>query len=57
MPMKKVIVVIARKLMRLIYKIIKGSITYKEYGADYFIQHLQERLAQKKNHNMVIKSV
>ena len=55
MPMKKAIVVIARKLMRLIYKIIKGIITYKEYGADYFIQHLQERFAQKKNHNIVIK--
>lgn len=55
MPMKKVIVAIARKLMRLVYKIIKGNITYKEYGADYFIQHLQERMAQKRNHNIVIK--
>ena len=55
MPMKKAIVVIARKLMRLIYKIIKGTKTYVEYGADYFIQRLQERLANKRNHNMVIK--
>lgn len=55
MPMKKVIVVIARKLMRLIYKIIKGTIKYEEYGADYFLQHLQERLTRKKNHNIVVK--
>lgn len=55
MPMKKVIVVIARKLMRLIYKIIKGTIKYQEYGADYFLQHLQERLTRKKNHNIVVK--
>lgn len=55
MPMKKVIVVIARKLMRLVYKIIKGSITYKEYGAEYFIKMLQERLANKKDHRIVIK--
>ena len=54
MPMKKVIIVIARKLMRLVYKIIKGSITYKEYGADYFLQHLQERLSRKTNHNIVV---
>lgn len=55
MPMKKAIVVIARKLVRLIYKIINGTKTYVEYGADYFIQHLQERIAQKRNHNIVIK--
>ena len=51
MPMKKAIMVIARKLIRLIYKVIKGTKTYIEYGADYFHQRLQERLAQKRNHN------
>jgi hypothetical protein len=55
MPMKKAIVAIARKLVRLIYKIINGTKTYVEYGAEYFMQHLQERLAQKRNHNIVIK--
>lgn len=55
MPMKKAIVVIARKLVRLIYKVINGTKTYVEYGADYFLQHLQERLAQKRNHNITLK--
>jgi uncharacterized protein YbgA (DUF1722 family) len=55
MPMKKAIVAIARKLVRLIYKVINGTKTYVEYGAEYFMQHLQERLAQKRNHNIVIK--
>lgn len=50
MPMKKAIVAIARKIVRLIYKVIKGTKTYVEYGADYFMQRLQERLAQKRNH-------
>ena len=50
MPMKKAIMVIARKLVRLIYKVIKGTKTYTEYGADYFHQRLQERFAQKRNH-------
>jgi hypothetical protein len=44
----KAIVAIARKLLRLIYKIIKGTRTYAEYGADYFIERLQQRLAQKR---------
>jgi transposase len=44
----KAIVVIARKLVRIIYKVIKGTKTYTEYGADYFIQHLQERLQAKR---------
>jgi len=48
MAQKKAIVVIARKLIRLIYKIIKGTRTYTEYGADYFYQRLNERLANKK---------
>jgi len=55
MPIKKAIVVIARKLMRLIYKIINGTKTYIEYGADYFINRIQERLAQKRSHNIVLK--
>lgn len=55
MPIKKAIVAIARKLVRLIYKVINRTKTYVEYGADYFHQHLQERLAQKRNHNIVIK--
>ena len=48
MAQKKAIVVIARKLIRLIYKIIKGTRTYIEYGAEYFYQRLNERLANKK---------
>jgi transposase len=48
MHSSKAIVAIARKLIRLIYKIIKGTKTYTEYGADYFIQHLQERLQKSK---------
>lgn len=44
----KAIVAVARKLIRIIYKIIKGTKTYTEYGADYFIQHLQERLLKRK---------
>jgi transposase len=55
MPIKKAIVAIARKLVRLIYKVINRTKTYVEYGADYFHQHLQERLSQKRNHNIVIK--
>jgi transposase len=49
MPMNKAIVAIARKLLRLIYKIIKGTRTYVEYGGDYFMQRLQERLHKKQN--------
>jgi transposase len=44
----KAIVAIARKLIRVVYKVIKGTKTYTEYGADYFMQHLQERLLQKR---------
>ena len=44
----KAIVAIARKLIRVIYKIIKGTKTYTEYGADYFMQHLQERIQRRK---------
>lgn len=39
----KAIVAIARKLIRVIYKVIKGTRTYIEYGAEYFLQGLQER--------------
>jgi len=57
MPMKKAIVAVARKLMRLIYKIIKRSLKYVEYGGDYFMQRLQERVGQKRNHNITPKQV
>ena len=49
MPMNKAIVAVARKLLKVIYKIIKGSITYTEYGAEYFISRLEERMAQNRN--------
>jgi transposase len=53
---KKAIVVIARKLIRIIYKIINGQMKqYQEYGDQYFIQRMQERLAQKRNHNITLK--
>jgi transposase len=48
MHRNKAIVVIARKLLRIIYKVIKGTKTYTEYGGDYFIKHLQERQQAKK---------
>ena len=44
----KAIIAVARKLIRLIYKIIKGTKTYTEYGADYFVQQLQERYAKRR---------
>jgi len=53
MPKHKAIVAIARKLLRLIYKIIKGTKTYIEYGADYFIKRLQERFSQKRTGSVV----
>ena len=47
----KAIVAVARKLIRIIYKVIKGTTTYTEYGADYFIARLQERMqAKRKTH-------
>ena len=49
MPPKKAIIAIARKLIRLIYKIIKGTKTYVEYGAEYFMMHLAERQADKRS--------
>jgi len=52
MPVKKAIMIIARKLVRIIYKVIKGIRTYKDYGAEYFIKHLKERMEQKRNHNI-----
>jgi transposase len=48
MHSSKAIVAIARKLLRLIYRVIKGTVTYTEYGADYFITRLQERLIKRK---------
>lgn len=53
MPMNKAIVAIARKLLKVIYKIIKGNITYTEYGAEYFLQRLQQRQLQKRNKTIV----
>ncbi|MBK9732379.1 MAG: hypothetical protein IPO83_14070 [Chitinophagaceae bacterium] len=45
MHAKKAIVVIARKLLRIIYKIIKGTLEYKEYGGQYFADRLAKRKA------------
>lgn len=44
----KAIIAVARKLIRLIYKIIKGTKTYTEYGADYFVQQLQQRYTKRR---------
>ena len=55
MHVKKAILIIARKLVKVIYKVLKGVMTYKEYGAQYFIARLQERLQQKRNHNIIVK--
>lgn len=55
MHVKKAIMIIARKLVKVIYKVIKGVITYKEYGADFFIKRLQQRLLQNRNHNIIVK--
>jgi len=43
MHAKKAIVVIARKLIKVIYKVIKGVLEYKEYGAEYYIEKLLQR--------------
>lgn len=45
MQQNKAVTVIARKLMRVIYKILKGTLRYKEYGGDYFIEKLVQRKA------------
>jgi len=50
MPMGKAIVAVARKLVKIIYKVIKGTKTYVEYGMDYFMQRLQQRIAQRHKH-------
>lgn len=52
MNVKKAIVIIARKLVKVIYKVIKGVKQYKDYGAEYFIKRLTERLELKRNHNI-----
>jgi transposase len=57
MPQKKAIVAIARKLIRVVYKILAGKLKYKEYGTDYFIEHMRERLAQKRPHTITLKEV
>ena len=54
---QKAIMVIARKLVKIIYKVIKGTMTYKEYGRGYFLLNLQEKLEQKRNHNIIVKSL
>jgi transposase len=51
MHVKKAIVVIARKLVKVIYKVIKGTKQYVEYGAEYFIER-QEQLRQMRNHKI-----
>ena len=48
MHVKKAILIIARKLVKVIYKVIKGVITYKEYGAEYFVKQLQQRVQQNR---------
>ena len=48
MHKSKAITAIARKLLRIIYKVIKGTKTYTEYGGDYFMQRLQERLLKRR---------
>lgn len=45
MHAKKAIVVIARKLLQVIYKIIKGTLEYKEYGGQFFADRLAARKA------------
>ena len=52
MNVKKAIMIIARKLVKVIYKVIKGIMQYKDYGAEYFIKHLQERIQQKRSHSI-----
>ena len=54
---QKAIMVIARKLIKIIYKVIKGTMTYKDYGREYFLVHIQEKLVQKRNHNIIVKSL
>jgi transposase len=49
MHVKKAIVVIARKLVKVIYKVIKGTREYIEYGAEYFIQRIEQGRIAKTN--------
>ena len=56
MPPKKAIVAIARKLIRLIYKIIKGQKKYVEYGSQYFIDRLQQRFGHKLLPTVALKT-
>jgi transposase len=53
---QKAIIAIVRRLVKIIYKVIKGIMTYKELGGVYFKLHLQERLEQKRNHNIILKN-
>ena len=54
---QKAIMVIARKLVKIIYKVINGTLTYKEYGGAYLKSQIEERLQQKRNHNIIVKSI
>ena len=47
MSKNKAVVVVARKLLKIIYKVIKGTKSYVEYGIDYFMQRLQQRYAER----------
>ena len=49
MPAKKAIVAIARKMLKLVYRIIKGEIQYQERGATAFFEQLQNRKKAPKN--------
>jgi len=53
---QKALMVIVRKLVKVIYKVIKGCMTYNEYGAEFFRERLQARLEQRHNHNIIVKS-
>ena len=49
MPAKKAIVAIARKMLKLVYRILKGEIRYVEKGAKAFAQHLRKRKLAQNN--------
>ena len=47
MPSKKAIVVIARKMARMIYKLFKNKQSYQERGIDYLMQNRQKQLERQ----------
>jgi transposase len=59
LPKKKAIIAIARKLIKLIYRTLKDSLTYQEKGATWYYEEKQRirTLLQQKKSNVMPNSV